>query len=200
MPEVDDITGNYAEGSMPILTRVRKVNSQDGDVHKDGTQGTVLGSVRDAEYDHQGNPSKNKYIYSVRFDNTLEAEAPPLFIIDTKVEPLPEAEQSTSAPAANDDDDPFGVEKARREERALILAKAEKALSAMEAVGVYPVAVREGWSLWCTTPHGWPACAFGVIKSSKQTTPHLWPGPWADPFTAVVEGVAWLKAEGVIDF
>lgn len=73
------------------------------------------------------------------------------------------------------------------------LPEAGAAFNVMTTLGCYPVQVREGWSVWCTTPHGWPACLFGVVKSDQQFNPGAWPKPWPDPFTAVVEAGKWYR-------
>jgi len=68
---------------------------------------------------------------------------------------------------------------------------ARRVLDILMRRGIFPVQVANGWSVWCTTPQGWPACMFGVALTDQRLKPSLWPGPWPDPFTAVEEAEKW---------
>lgn len=78
-----------------------------------------------------------------------------------------------------------------RSDDAAFIKLARDAFDVMERRHVYPMRVQKGWSVWCTTPHGWSACMFGVTLSDLRYKPATWPGPWADPFTALIEADKW---------
>lgn len=73
---------NEAEGAWPNGTRVRKVNSQDGDGHLDGSLGTILGSYKNT---HKTEPKFEDvaYLYWVEWDDMPKV---PIGTISTKLE------------------------------------------------------------------------------------------------------------------
>jgi hypothetical protein len=57
--------GKTPEGGITVGTRVRKVNSERGDVNTDGSEGTVIGGV---ERNIEIGGRMVKYLYLVQFD------------------------------------------------------------------------------------------------------------------------------------
>lgn len=73
---------DQAPGALPNGTRVAKVGTQDGDTHRDGAPGTVIGSIGPADLPkHPG----IRYGYFVRFDDAPQF---PAFISSNRIKEI----------------------------------------------------------------------------------------------------------------
>lgn len=66
-----------AEGAIPNGATVQKVNSADGDTHKDGALGTVIGSMGPL-----GDSYPDRFVYCVQW---LDLPGVPVWIIGSRV-------------------------------------------------------------------------------------------------------------------
>lgn len=86
------------EGRWPRGTRVRKVNTEPGDTHQDGAQGTIVGALGPAtaaqraeiiiELSKKGINGDVEYIYWVVWD---DLPGIPVAITDNRIKPIEEA-------------------------------------------------------------------------------------------------------------
>ena len=69
-----------APGALKNGTRIEKINSKPGDGNRDGTQGTVIGSIGPGQID--GRPA---YGYWVEWDTFPDT---PVFVADYRIRPI----------------------------------------------------------------------------------------------------------------
>ena len=87
------------EGRWPRGTRVKKVNTEPGDTHRDGALATIVGALGPTtpsqraeliiELAKQGKDGDIEYIYWVEWD---DIPGIPVAITDNRIEPIEEAE------------------------------------------------------------------------------------------------------------